>query len=456
MRVEGSAVSPVQRDATWQHRVEALQAHGRLPSVVAGVLQDGRLVWSGGVNASVDDAYRIGSITKTLTAVAVLQLREDGALSLDDRLGRFLPGTGYDDATLRGLLSHTAGLQSEPAGPWWERSPGVDLATLLAAHDGSGAVAGPGEWFHYSNLGYGLLGAVVARLRDESWEQVVATRLLEPLGMTRTTYHPRAPHASGHSVDHFAGTLADEPHHDTGAMAPAGQLWSTVGDLARWAAFLVEGHPDVLPLGVLHEMGRAVAPADSYGLGLRRLRHDGPVAGRPHRLDARLPGHAVRRPRRARRRGRALRLHRRAAGGVGAGHPARQRAGGGARPAPRRPSRPGRWVPVGPVEPWVPSTTVPDQVRELLGLWFWGNTACELRWHNQRLHLRVLATGALSDVLEVRDDGRVVGQSGYHRGETLHVVRREDGGVSHLVCATFVYTRVPYDPAVDLTDPGVS
>ena len=84
-------------------------------------------------------------------------------------------------------------MQSEPVGSWWERSPGIDFDALVAANDGSGAVAGPGEYYHYSNLGFALLGRgrrpaarrllVGRRARD---------RLLDPLGMSRTTYHPEA------------------------------------------------------------------------------------------------------------------------------------------------------------------------------------------------------------------------------------------------------------------------
>ena len=82
-------------------------------------------------------------------------------------------------------------MQSEPVGPWWERSPGVAVGDLIAANDGSGAVAGAGEYHHYSNLGFALLGEAVARIRGASWWEVVQTTVLEPLGMARTTYHPR-------------------------------------------------------------------------------------------------------------------------------------------------------------------------------------------------------------------------------------------------------------------------
>jgi hypothetical protein len=96
-------------------------------------------------------------------------------------------------------------------------------------------------------------------------------------------------------------------------------------------------------------------------------------------------------------------------------------------------------------EPWVPTTDLPPQVEGIPGLWFWGNSAYEVRWHNGRLELHDLARGKLSDRFAVVD-GALVGSDGYHRGETMRVVRRPDGTVGHLECATFVYTRTPYDP----------
>src|SRR5690606_37689575 len=154
-----------------------LQRSGRLPSLVLGVLRAGELAWSGGAGdvpgPVLATRYRIGSITKTLVAVAVLRLRDEGLVDLDDPLGRHLPDAGYGAVTLRQLLAHTGGLQSEPVGPWWERSPGVDRARLLVANDGAGAVADPGEWFHYSNLGYAFLGAV---LRSEEHTSELQSR----------------------------------------------------------------------------------------------------------------------------------------------------------------------------------------------------------------------------------------------------------------------------------------
>jgi len=423
-------MSPGMSGVAWQARLEHLQATGRLPSVVAGVMQDAELAWTGAVDADLAAQYRIGSITKTMTAVAVLQLRDEGLLSLDDPIGRHVPETGYAAATVRELLSHTSGMQSEPVGSWWERSPGVDVATLLSVNDRSGAVTGEGEWFHYSNLGFALLGEAVARLRGSSWWEATDTRVLSPLGMARTTYHPEAPFAQGRSVDHFAGTLVDEPHQDTVAMAPAGQVWSTVEDLARWARFLAEGHPDVLPAATLREMGRAQPPAADYGLGLRLLSHDGRTfvghtGGMPGFEASLFVDPAARDG--------VIVLTNATTGFETDG--ALEAFFGGPEPD--------------PVPAWRPTTTVPPEVAPALGVWFWGNTGIELRWHNEELQLRSLRSARLTDTFELRGD-RLVGTSGYHRGETLHVVRRDDGTVSHLDCATFVYTRVPYDPAAPI------
>jgi CubicO group peptidase (beta-lactamase class C family) len=416
-------------------RLARLQGRGRLPSVVAAVLTDGSLTWVGSAGSVAgppeDTQYRIGSITKTLVAVAVLRLRDEGLLALTDPIGRFVPETGYADATVRDLLAHVSGMQSEPVGSWWERSPGVMVPTLVAANDGSARVAGPGEYYHYSNLGYALLGEAVGRVRGSSWWDVVAGELLAPLGMTRTTYLPEAPHAQGYSVHHFHETLTVEPHQDTGAMAPAGQVWSTVTDLARWADFLATGQPDVLSPETLDEMATAQAPAPGYGLGLRLLDVDGTAyAGHTGSM----PGFVA-----------SLFVDR-------AGRNAEVTLANafGGLPAEGLPGILLGDVEPPDAEPWRPHDDVPDEVAGLPGLWFWGNSALELRWHHGVLRMHPPGAVDLAYAFEVREDGRIVGTEGYHQGETLHVHRKADGTISHLVCATFVYTRIPYDPDVEI------
>ena len=198
--------------------LDVAQARGRLTSVVGAVFHRYGVVWAGssGAGPGLSGQYRIGSITKTMTAVLVMQARDAGMLTLDDPIGRHLGDVGYAEATIRDLLSHTSGAQSEPAGPWWERSRGGDFAALAATNDGSGRVAGPREFYHYSNLGYGLLGEVLDRVTGRPWRRLVHEVLLTPLGMSQTSYLPR-PHAQpGWSVDHFTG------HPDVGAAGQHG------------------------------------------------------------------------------------------------------------------------------------------------------------------------------------------------------------------------------------------
>jgi CubicO group peptidase (beta-lactamase class C family) len=205
-------------------------------------------VWAGGAGHAPgqDGPYRLGGITKKLTGVLVMQARDEGLLDLSDPLSAHLGDVGYGEVTVRDALAHTSGMQSEPRGTWWERSRGGDFALLASRNDGTGRVAAAGEWFHYSNLGYALLGEVTARRFGAPWRQLVAERLLQPLGMRATSYLPRPGAQPGWSVDHFTGIRVHEPLTDTGAMAAAGQLWSTLADLVTWGQVLGGARPDVL------------------------------------------------------------------------------------------------------------------------------------------------------------------------------------------------------------------
>src|SRR3954452_11663644 len=115
-------------------RTARAQRDGRAPSLVAGGVRDGALAWSvgrGDVAEPHDDVqYRLGSISKTVTAVVVLRLRDEGRLGVDDTLDRHLPGTPLGDRTIGQLLAHLAGASAESPGGWWERTPGGSLADL--------------------------------------------------------------------------------------------------------------------------------------------------------------------------------------------------------------------------------------------------------------------------------------------------------------------------------------
>lgn len=419
-----------------QRLLDVAQAEGRLTSVVGAVFDRYGAVWAGGAGDApgIDGQYRIGSITKTLTAVLVLQARDAGLLELSDSLGDHLGEVGYAEVTLREALAHTSGMQSEPRGEWWERTRGADFAALSGANDGAGRVVAPGEWFHYSNLGYGLLGEVVARRLGAPWRRLVADRLLHPLGMRSTSYLPRPGAQPGWSVDHFTGIRVHEPLTDTGAMAPAGQLWSTLADMVTWGQVLGGARPDVLADATLAEMRRPVT--DDYGLGLMLGLHPG----------GRLVGHNGSMP------GFLAALHVDPDSGIGAVVLTNATTGTSPRDLAVSliegdPDAAGERPP-----PWRPTLALPEPVDGVPGVWFWGNTAYDVRWHNEGLELRHLAHGGVvTDRFELVD-GVLVGVLGYHRGERLDVVRREDGSIRNLECATFVYTRAPYDP--DVPVPG--
>jgi CubicO group peptidase (beta-lactamase class C family) len=296
-------------EALLQERLSREQADQRLPSVVAGLVRGGALVWSSGAGralGSVPDAnvqYRCGSVTKTFVAVQVMLLRDEGRLGLTDPLERHLPGA-FDGVAIAQLLSHSAGLRAETAGPWWERTAGGEFADLAEAslYPRESAASGmatdaaparlsrPGRRFHYSNVGFALLGELVSRLRGRPWADCLKDDLLRPLAMDRTTLRPQPPHAAGFAVHPYADLLLPEPEHDAAAMAPAGQLWTTVADLARWIAFLAgpkagcaaDGR-EVLALSTLEEMrepqavdDRRAAPwTGAHGLGLQVWNADG-------------------------------------------------------------------------------------------------------------------------------------------------------------------------------------
>lgn len=422
--------------------VAEAQAAGRVPSLVLGVIRDGRLVHTaaaGGPGApgdpgpDPDTGYRIGSITKTMTAALVLQLRDDGRLGLDDLLYRHLPGTPVGSVTLRQLLGHAAGLQREPEGGWWERNPGSDVDALLAGLTPDKVAFPPHRVYHYSNLAYGLLGAVVERVTGESWSGLLQRRLFDPLGMRATTYDPVEPFARGYVVHPYHGTLREEPRTDTGAMAPAGQLWSTVTDLARWAAFLAEPKPEVLAPETLAEMCQPVIMGDleawthGHGLGIELYR-DGERVYVGH--GGSMPGYVA-----------TIAVHRRSRTGVVAFANAYGNPIGVL----------GREVlgtvidhePV-PSTPWRPRVAPPAHVAPLTGRWWWMGIEWDLSWDADAGEV-VLATVRPGKLTRFAPDGadRWRGRTGPDAGEVLQVRRDEAGVPAELDIATFVYTRDP-------------
>ncbi|WGY04630.1 serine hydrolase domain-containing protein [Nocardioides sp. QY071] len=426
-------------------QVATAQAEGRLPSVAAGVVRDGELVWSAGRGRHVrrdsdarpdsDTQYKIGSVTKTMTAALILLARQRGQLALDDRVGRFWPEGPFGEATLRSLLTHSSGITAEPHGSWWERSDGGDLVALAAAHQGAGTTLEPGAQMHYSNLGYGLLGAVVDRVWGVSWWEALQAEILGPLAMSRTTYQWVEPAAEGFAVDALTGEAIPDRLPDTGAMAPAGQLWSTVGDLATWLTALVDPDRSVLDAATLRAMATPQHgdPDDrsgqSWGLGIEIARSRG----------RKLVGHAGSMP------GFCCGAMIDSASGVGAIVLTNGAYGLGAATSElvhlvldQEPPLPEEWTPT--------TVPVPTAVRELLGTWHWGHAPTVLRWDGTELTAGPPQGPGREMAFAPVGDGTFRGTSGYLAGELLRPHRRADGAIGHIECATFIWTRTPYDP----------
>ena len=173
----------------FEHRLAAAQAEERMPSVSAAVFRGGETLWEQALgHADVDAAreatpqtqYRIGSITKTFTAVGIMQLRDAGELSLDDPLTAHLPESAHGP-TIGRMLAHFSGLQREPPGEIWETMKAPSREDLLAGTAEAEQVLDPGTWWHYSNLAFALLGEVVARAHGGTWEEALQDRIVGPL-----------------------------------------------------------------------------------------------------------------------------------------------------------------------------------------------------------------------------------------------------------------------------------
>jgi len=234
-------------------------------------------------DATPETQYRIGSITKTFTATAVMQLRDAGLLDLDDRLDEHVGGVRVGSPTIRRLLAHLSGFQREP-GEMWVSGEAPTIEELLAAMDTYELVLPAARAHHYSNLAYALLGELVARRSGKPYAQYVDDRILQPLGLARTTWVPQEPYAQGYLVDEYAGTVHREPHTDLRGAAAMGQLWSTVGDLCTWASFLARGRGGVLDASTVEEMWfpQVLVNPDrwerGWGLGLELLNRDGRIS----------------------------------------------------------------------------------------------------------------------------------------------------------------------------------
>lgn len=244
------------------------------PGAVVGVVEDDRLAWGHGAGftdletataPSASTCFRIASITKTFTATALVQLRDEGALSLDDPLAMHLPEFAgarnpfgaIESVTLRGLLTHRGGLPSEPPLQDWRAKRFPSVEETLAKADAIELAIPPNSAQKYSNLAYQLLGEVVQRAGGEPFPDRVGSHILAPLGMTSTGFAPPPGVSAATGFD--ASSFTDHPSASDPRDKPTeaeGGLWSSVGDLARWIGFQLSDGGDVLTRSSIDELLR--------------------------------------------------------------------------------------------------------------------------------------------------------------------------------------------------------
>ena len=419
------------------------QREGRLPSVSAAVFRGEELAWSEaigladveqGVEATPDTQYAVASITKTFTAVSVLQLRDAGKLDLDDPLSEHLPEAAHGTPTLRRMLAHASGLQREPPGEIWETLtfPGED--DLLRGLEEAEQVLPPMAAWHYSNLAYALLGVVVSRISGTPFRDYVQERLLGPVGLERTTWGPGDGAALPYFVEPYSDSVQREPVLKLGGKGGESGLYSTVGDLARWGAFLCDPDESVLARSSVAEMHDLNVMAEAswtlgWGLGIELWRRGERIFG----------GHT---------------------GGFPGflsilAYSRRDRVGAIVL------TNAGNWPNLSPtglelaeaaldelapeLVPWRPEAAPPAEIAPLLGRWWSEGDETIFSWRGGKLEARLADAPPERDpsVFEPEGDDRFRVVSGRERGETLRVVRDENGEVVKLYWATYPFTRTP-------------
>jgi D-alanyl-D-alanine carboxypeptidase len=247
-----SAQAPSAQDLVLARRVDSiatqvLRATG-VPSATVAVVRHGQLAYANAygcarlnpcVSAAPEMRYAIGSISKQFTAAAILLLQEEGKLSLDDPISRFIPGlTRGNDVTIREILSHTSGYQD-----FWPQDyvmPMMLTATTPQAIANRWAKQPldfePGSRWQYSNTNYTLAGMVVEKASGMPFFQFIRSRILNPLGLSSASdfdVNPRAATVTGY-IRYGLGPLRPAPDAGPGWMWAAGELAMTASDLAKW------------------------------------------------------------------------------------------------------------------------------------------------------------------------------------------------------------------------------
>lgn len=261
----------------------AQRAYDRVPGLSVSIVHDQELLWSGasgyadvesGRAAEADTIYGICSISKLFTGIAVMQLRDQGMVRLDDPVAKLLPWFNLrqshadsPEITLEALLTHSSGLPRESDFPYWV-GPDFDFPSREAIREelGRQSTLYPADrYYQYSNLGLTLAGEIVAEKSGQAYQAYVREHILAPLQLADTdTGFPSDDRASriatGYGFPGRNDALEVMPRYDARGITPAAGFTSTALDLAKFASwqFRVRGGKtgDVLEPNTLREMQR--------------------------------------------------------------------------------------------------------------------------------------------------------------------------------------------------------
>ena len=267
--------------------LEGQIAYRGLPGIVVGVVSDQQLVWSKGfgfadINAKLPmtpaTKFRMASHSKLFTATAIMQLREQGKLRLDDPVVKYLPWfnvrpAGDDDGqiTIEQLLTHSSGLQRE-AGDHWDSYAFPTTAELQLQFAERQAAFAPSTRWKYSNLAYSIAGMVVEKVSGKGWADYVGANIFLPLDMNASSVDKKVP---GLAVPYGRrmpdGTREILPFVDARGMASATGITANVEDMAKFVSAQFRKGPrggaQILSSGSLREMQRVRSVEENWSRG---------------------------------------------------------------------------------------------------------------------------------------------------------------------------------------------
>jgi CubicO group peptidase (beta-lactamase class C family) len=244
------------------------------PGMTVGIIDHGKLRCAQGFGVlrkgtdtpvTIQTNFHMASSSKPFAAVAIVKLISEGRISLDAPVTRYLPNfrmadPRYKKITIRHLLNHTAGLP-EVADYHWDKPERDDgaLARYVASLKTWKLRSAPGSRFFYSNNSSEVLGAVIARVSGMPYEDFIATRLLQPTGMDRSSfiYTPGTPadQATGHVIDKSGNRVISTIYPFSRRHGPSSTLQSNVVDMARWIGQMMDTPTDAKPL-ILTQAGQ--------------------------------------------------------------------------------------------------------------------------------------------------------------------------------------------------------